>query len=67
MMVTNYVNIGMSVYGDIVLYHTGGSINGDTMVECEFMHNFGCITTVRVVSTGKLLVKLNKYFYVKQK
>ena len=65
-MINNYVNIGTSEYGDIVLYHTGKALNEDNMIECEFMHNFGRLTTVRVVSTGKQLVKLHKDFYVKQ-
>ena len=55
----------MLEYGDIVLYHNGKALNEDNMIECEFMHNFGRLTTVRVVSTGKQLVKLHKDFYVK--
>jgi len=66
-MKNDYENIGTPEYGDKVLYHTGGSFNEDNMVECEFMHNFGNITTVRVVSTGKQIVRLHKEFYVKHK
>ena len=66
-MKNDYVNIGMSEYGDKVLCHNGKALNEDNMLECEFMHNFGSLTTVRVVSTGRQLVKLHKDFYVKQK
>ena len=65
-MKNNYINIGMSEYGDDVLYHNGKSFDDINMVKCKFMHNFGSLTTVIVVSTGKQLVKLHKDFYIKQ-
>ena len=66
-MKNDYENIGTPEYGDKVLCHNGKAFNEGNMLECEFMHNFGHLTTVRVVSTGKQLVGLHKDFYVKQK